>query len=182
MYLRPKCLIVGAVLVALMALVVVVHRVTISSPADTHRTTVAIARAGPSWAYPDPIRTPGVINPEITAANVEETICNPNWTTKNIRPPQAYTNRLKRNQIAEWGLPGRPAAYEEDHFISLELGGHPTDPQNLWPEAYDPRPGAREKDVVERYLHKQVCAGAMTLEEARKSITTDWYKVYREIH
>ena len=26
--------------------------------------------------------------------------------------------------------------YQEDHLISLELGGNPTDPRNLWPEPY----------------------------------------------
>jgi len=30
-----------------------------------------------------------------------------------------------------------PSHYEEDHFISLEVGGHPKDPKNLWPEMYE---------------------------------------------
>src|SRR5216683_2609243 len=29
-----------------------------------------------------------------------------------------------------------PAHYEEDHLVSLELGGHPRDPRNLWPERW----------------------------------------------
>ena len=84
--------------------------------------------------------------------------------------------------MQQWGIPGTSADYEEDHFISLELGGSPTDPRNLWPEPYGPKPGAREKDAVENYLHKQVCSGAMTLAQAQRAITTDWYKVYLQIH
>ncbi len=98
-----------------------------------------------------------------------------------IRPSPAYTSRLKRDQIISWGLAGGASDYEEDHFISLELGGHPTDPRNLWPEPYGPKPGAREKDVVENYLHRQVCSGAMTLWQAQDAIVTDWYAVYRQI-
>lgn len=44
------------------------------------------------------------------------------------------------------------------------------------------KPGAKEKDIVENYLHRQVCSGAMTLAEAQKVILTDWYKVYLQIH
>jgi hypothetical protein len=143
---------------------------------------VIVEKAGPRSAYPDPSRTPGFANPDISQANIDATICNPNWSTKTLRPPTSYTSQLKREQIREWGLPGTGADYEEDHLISLELGGSPTDPRNLWPEAYTPKPGAREKDVVENYLHKQVCSGTVTLEEAQKAIATDWYKVYVEIH
>lgn len=151
-------------------------------PALPHPKNEAPEKAGPSWAYPDPVRTPGSVNPAITQTNIKETICNPAWTTKSIRPPESYTSRLKREQIREWGLPGSVSDYEEDHLISLELGGNPTDPWNLWPEAYTPTPGAKQKDVVENYLHRQVCSGALTLADAQKAIATDWYRVYLEIH
>lgn len=68
--------------------------------------------------------------------------------------------------------------YEEDHLISLELGGSPTDPKNLWPE---PHPSTNEKDKVENYLHKQVCDGAITLAQAQNEITKNWYDVYQQI-
>jgi hypothetical protein len=153
-----------------------------SVPAPLHHMITTVDRVGPASAYPDSGRTPGFVNPDITQANVEETICNPNWSTRSIRPPESYTSRLKSQQMHEWGLPGTAADYEEDHLISLELGGSPSDPRNLWPEAYRPKPGAGEKDVVENYLHKQVCTGALTLEAAQKAIATDWYRVYMEIH
>jgi hypothetical protein len=81
--------------------------------------------------------------------------------------------------FVEYGLsPTQPqGAYEVDHFIPLELGGS-NDIKNLFPEAAEPRPGFHEKDLVENYLHKQVCDGHMTLEDAQNAIRTDWYKVY----
>jgi hypothetical protein len=143
--------------------------------------TTTAAKVGPAWAYPDPTRTPGLTNREITQGNIQQTICNSKWTTASIRPPVSYTTHLKKKQIQQWDLPGTVADYEEDHLISLELGGNPTDPRNLWPEPFSPIPGAREKDVVEKYLHAQVCAGTMRLEEAQTAIVGDWYRVYVQI-
>ena len=58
---------------------------------------------------------------------------------------------------------GDPSGYQEDHLISLELGGDPTDPRNLWPE---PRPHAEEVDRIENQLNGKVCSGEITLAEA----------------
>ncbi len=139
-------------------------------------------RVGPADIYPDPVRTPGSTNPDITQDNVRETICNPRWSTKSIRPPASYTNRLKVEQIREYGYSDSTLKdFEEDHFIPLELGGNPTDPKNLWPEPFEtsiPDGGAHSKDKVENYLHAEVCAGSLTLEQAQKEITEDWYRVY----
>jgi hypothetical protein len=54
------------------------------------------------------------------------------------------------------------ACYEEDHLISLENGGNPTDPRNLWPEPYNTMVGgvimgAHQKDVVEGFIHDEIC-------------------------
>lgn len=140
------------------------------------------SHVGPPDIYPDAARTPGAINPQITQENIRETICNPRWSTKSVRPEAAYTNRLKVEQIREYGYPdARLRDYEEDHFIPLELGGNPTDPQNLWPEPYEtsiPDGGAHAKDKVENYLHAEVCSGALTLEQAQREISEDWYRVY----
>jgi hypothetical protein len=140
------------------------------------------AHAGPPDIYPDPVRTPGAINPEITQENIHETICNPRWSTRSIRPDVSYTNRLKVEQIREYGYADfRTRDYEEDHFIPLELGGHPTDPKNLWPEPFETSisdGGAHAKDKVENYLHAEVCSGALTLEQAQHEISEDWYRVY----
>ncbi len=142
------------------------------------------AHVGPPDIYPDPARTPGATNSDITQANIRDTICNPRWSTRFIRPEASYTNRLKAEQIGEYGYSdSRVRDYEEDHFIPLELGGNPTDPRNLWPEPFEtsiPDGGAHFKDKVENYLHAEVCSGSLTLEQAQREITEDWYRVYKE--
>ncbi|MBS1856322.1 MAG: hypothetical protein JST11_13225 [Acidobacteria bacterium] len=172
---RSPALLVLLLLCAAVALFLYLNRTQTTPPAPADR-------AGPASIYPDPKRTPGAVNPDIAQENIADNICNPDWSTRGIRPPSSYTSRLKKRQMEELGLPGSSRDYEEDHLISLELGGNPNDPRNLWPEPYDAHPGAREKDVVENYLHKQVCSGAMTLAAAQQAISHDWYKVYLDIH
>jgi len=46
-----------------------------------------VTRVGPSYLYPAHATTPGLVNPDITQANIDQTICNPQWSTKSIRPP-----------------------------------------------------------------------------------------------
>ena len=115
-------------------------------------------REGPR-VLADPDRTPGVINPEVTQANIGETICMEGWT-RTIRPPTSYTSELKIRQMREYRVGGLPSDYQEDHLISLELGGHPTDPRNLWPE---PAERARDVDEIENELNAKVCSGELTL-------------------
>lgn len=50
---------------------------------------------------PDPTRTPGVANPDVTQDNIKQTICVSGWT-KTIRPPSSYTSKLKLEQIKEY--------------------------------------------------------------------------------
>jgi hypothetical protein len=116
----------------------------------------------------DPVRTPGVINPDVTQATIGATICVRGWT-RTVRPPTDYTNELKRSQMRDYGVRGPLSDYQEDHLISLELGGHPTDPRNLWPEPY---PRASVVDRIENELNAQVCSGALTLEEAQRREST----------
>ena len=67
--------------------------------------------------------------------------------------------------MPEYGETGPPSAYQEDHLISLELGGSPTDPSNLWPEPY---PRAADVDKIENELNDKVCSGELTLAEAQR--------------
>ena len=113
--------------------------------------------------HADIVRSPGVLNPDVTQSNINSTICVLGWT-KTIRPPTSYTNALKAKQMREYGVGGAPSDYQEDHLISLELGGHPTDPRNLWPEPY---PRASEVDSIENELNAQVCSGDLSLESAQ---------------
>ena len=118
--------------------------------------------------HADPARTPGVLNPYVTQRNINSTICLHGWT-KTIRPPTAYTNALKEKQMREYGVGGSTSDYQEDHLISLELGGHPTDPRNLWPEPY---PRASAVDSIENDLNSKVCSGELTLENAQLKEST----------
>lgn len=131
-------------------------------------------------SLPDTSCTPGVLNSNVTQANIQQTICVQGYT-KTIRPPVSYTNPLKAELMRSYSLSGPPSAYELDHLVSLELGGNPVSRSNLWPEAYLPVPGAHEKDKVENYLHAQVCGGQLTLAEARRQIATDWLSVWNRI-
>jgi hypothetical protein len=126
--------------------------------AATHRgATLAPERA--SW-----VLTPGVLNPAVTQRTIRRTICRSGWTG-SIRPPSTYTSALKLRQMRTYGRTGDPSQFQEDHLISLELGGHPTDPRNLWPE---PRPRADIVDGIENDLNAAVCAGRMTLADAQR--------------
>jgi hypothetical protein len=117
----------------------------------------AVVRA--SWDL-----TPGVLNPAVTQATIASTICRHGWT-RTIRPPVDYTNALKRRQLRLYGMRGPPSAYQEDHLISLELGGSAADPRNLWPEPY---PRASAVDQMENDLNRRVCAGSLTLADAQR--------------
>ncbi len=106
---------------------------------------------------------PGAINPTVTQSNIATTICMRGWTS-TVRPPLEYTSRLKRQQMRARNLPGRPADYEEDHYVPLEVGGHPTDPRNLWPQ---PKAEAQLKDLLENALNRAVCGRRLNLSAAQ---------------
>lgn len=144
--------------------------------------------------FPDPVMHPGAIDPSETSV----VLCAKGFTTKSVRPRTSYTNKLKLLEIGAGGtitapdgvtyviageqLPGSIADYELDHLISLELGGNPVDPKNLWLEPWERRgqhlaasgTGAESKDVVENRLHREVCAGTVSLTDAQHEIATDW--------
>lgn len=128
-----------------------------------------------AWAgnKPSPKLTPGVALDVSTDA-----LCTPGYagTVRNV--PESE----KKAVYEEYGIsyhPGIGKEYEVDHLISLELGGSNSQ-QNLWPEPYAPVPGAHQKDLVENWLHRQVCSGKMELKEAQREISTDWLGVYEK--
>jgi hypothetical protein len=92
------------------------------------------------------------------------------------------------------------ACYEEDHLIPLEIGGDPTDPRNLWPEPCNTQVGgtvmgARQKDVVEGFVHDEICFDipnskqnsyipatiSVTLRSGQAILSGDWYACYESI-
>jgi hypothetical protein len=144
--------------------------------------TLLLLVAAPAfaWELPDAIATPGAVNPAITQENIATTICVPGWT-KTIRPPASYTNKLKTAQLTSgaYASPQGARTFEEDHLISLEIGGHPTDPRNLWPQPWDGPYGAHAKDRLENWLHRAVCSGRLTLAEAQAAVSSNWIAAYQ---
>jgi len=69
----------------------------------------------------DPVRTPGVLNPDVTQANIRSTICRHGWTA-TIRPPTEYTNALKTKQMRQYGETGSLSDYQEDQ-AALQVSG-----------------------------------------------------------
>src|SRR4029077_1586005 len=116
-----------------------------------------------SWSL-----TPGVANPDVRQETIATTICVAGYS-RSIRPPSDYTSRLKVEHMRAYSLAGSPSDYQEDHLISLELGGHPTDPRNLWPEPY---PRAADVDREENRLNGLVCSGELTLARAQAREST----------
>lgn len=133
--------------------------------------------------------TPGVVRTTQMHTATKTGICDEGGTDRF----RGTTEKMKNEVYAAYGvdkhrpLPGagsgtfKAPLYEIDHLISLELGGA-DDVDNLWPQPYYQHPGAREKDTVENWLHRQVCSGKMDPQEAQRSIATDWYAVYVEMN
>jgi len=134
----------------------------------------------PAWActsvagLPDPLCSPGTVDPTVTQENIHTTICVPGYS-KRIRPPVSVTYPMKRERMAAYGLAGAdPRGYELDHLVSLELGGAPTSTLNLWPEPWNGPNNAHDKDRTENALHRLVCIGTMSLQEAQHRMATNW--------
>ena len=152
-------------------------RQTTSSPAPS---------APPGVVLPNSVLTPGAASADVTPANVGTTICVAGYTAgrrhddgRTVRPPESYTETLKRQQIAQYGYADTNLAdYEEDHLIPLELGGDGYAAANLWPEPYAGT-GARVKDTLENRLKALVCGGRLELRAAQQAIASNWYAAYQ---
>ena len=129
---------------------------------------------------PDPHCTPGATNPRVTQADLASTICKSGYTA-TIRPPASITGREKRASEAAYGFNGKVSTTEYDHLISLELGGDPNSPLNLWPEPNKTRAAGvnNPKDRVEAALKTLICNAVhgkayLPLAKAQYLIATNW--------
>jgi hypothetical protein len=123
------------------------------------------------------------LTPGATASATKDQLCSQKFHTRDVR---LVTTAMKRQVFSSYKIKCWPvvtakaagvqacSAYEVDHLISLELGGA-NDVKNLWPQ---PIAEARHKDVLENWLHAQVCAGALTLQDAQHRIATNWVAEY----
>jgi hypothetical protein len=140
-------------------------------------------KAGPDSLYPDPTECPGALNDAVTQDTIMQTIGVVGWTA-TIRPSAAEMGAMKAAYCKAHGIPD-PTKGEWDHFVSLELGGAPRDPKNLWWQRYEDAThdiGAHCKDRVENALKRQIVAGQITLAEGQRLIQTDWYAVYLKLN
>lgn len=136
-----------------------------------------IASTAMAVTLPDPAITPGMALPvtaaQICVAGYSKTVRNVPMSLK-LQVYRAYGMEQPRTGYCS-GLQG----CEVDHLISLELGGS-NDPANLWPQPYDGVLNAHDKDRLENELHRLVCAGDLSLEEAQTEIRTDWTAAFRK--
>ena len=122
-----------------------------------------------SSTLPDSACSPGAV----LTTNIK-TICTVGYT-KTVRNVSTAT---KKKVFKEYDIPySQHSNYEVDHIISLELGGS-NDISNLYPESYLITNGARVKDKLENYLHKQVCNGTIAISEAQREISINWLQYY----
>lgn len=124
---------------------------------------------------PNATTTPGA------AANLTaKQLCAKSFRTGSERPDESVTEALKRNQLKAWGYADQSVKdYEEDHLISLEIGGDPQSAKNLWPELYAGKCGAHVKDKLENRLKQLVCDGRLPLAQAQQEIATNWVAAYK---
>lgn len=136
------------------------------------------ARGVPGGVLPDPTCTPGAIDPHVTAATVDTTVCRRGGYTSTVRPPVEVTDAEKRLAIAAYSYSGPAASTELDHLVPLALGGSPNSPANLWPE-----PGAspNAKDALEDALRERLCTHRIGLDDAQRMIATNWITAYQQI-
>lgn len=147
--------------------------------------------------YPDHSITPSAADPNVTQSSIHETICVKGYT-KDKRKHQ--TSKIKKDVLNRYGISWSDRSnYEDDHFLALTDGGcdccdkkgkaNDTDCSgNRWPQVYCDKEtagktcfGAREKDVVESHLNRQVCKGKLKLHEAQDKLRTDWFVEYVKI-
>jgi hypothetical protein len=162
------------------ALVVLIAALFTASPVAAAYPASAVLRTG----LPNRTLTPGATNPAVTQATIHKTICVSGWTA-TVRPPSSYTTALKFRQLVAYGFGDRRLGdYEEDHLISLELGGSPRSAMNLWPEPHHIVVGGVDlgsltKDVLENALKREVCAGTISLATAQHEIAGNWVKYWK---
>lgn len=141
-------------------------------PSGAPSTPVQRAQCQSARQLPDPVCTPGAVDPAVTQVNLATTICRPGGYT-NQAGVRNVTTATRAKVLRAYGYdPAKHFPGEVDHLISLQLGGS-NEAKNLWPER-GKVPNA--KDAVENRLHRDVCAGRITLKAAQQKIAKDWHR------
>ena len=135
------------------------------------------AAAIADYQLPDRQMTPGATR----TTNVAY-VCKPGTAAKD----RYVTQKVRSTVFAAYGVPANyqgicagTEGCEVDHLISLELGGSNA-LSNLWPQPYAGEWNAHQKDKLEHKLHKLVCSGQITLEDAQREISINWIDAYKK--
>ena len=111
------------------------------------------------------------LNPAVTQATIDRTICKPGWT-EAVRPPFRVMDQIKRDKLRAAGWTDADKnRFALDYIIPLSLGGGPDDPKNL---RLEPENELVERKALEACLPRLVCERRLMLDEVRKAIWRDW--------
>ncbi len=113
-----------------------------------------------SWAM-----TPGALNPDVTQASIRDDDLREGLDAHGPAAGLLHERAQASFSCRSTASTAHPSGYQEDHLISLELGGNPSDPRNLWPEPY---PRAAQVDQIENQLNALICSGTITLAEGQR--------------
>jgi len=145
------------------------HLAVVHDPGRVTGTLTGSCRARDDGRLPDRHCTPGTIDPAVTQADIQATICVSGYTEK-VRPPESQTGKFKFNEAYPAYHMTAGTESELDHLVPLELGGA-NDAANLWPEVGSvPNP----KDSVERALNRAICDDRIPLSRAQRAIARNW--------
>lgn len=125
-----------------------------------------------------PPETPGAVDPAITQANIDTTICRPGYA-RSARPAYAVTGPLKRRMMDAQHPGERMADYELDHLIPISIGGAPLDRRDLWLQPRRGHANAGDKNVLAYVLWRLVCTHQLPLKTAQHAIRHDWTRAYQ---
>lgn len=130
-------------------------------------TVAALAIADePDGSMPDPNLTPGLV----ASADVNEVCASDGLPGSSYsRKHRQTTQAMKREVLQRYGIHGKFRG-EIDHRTPLCLGGADAI-VNLWPQR-----DFREKDKLEAYACREVCAGRIQLQDAQLWFLGDWRK------
>lgn len=120
------------------------------------------------------------LTPGLARGLTQATVCATRWGLDH----RHVTPAMRRAVARRYGVPlssikasGKGPCCELDHLIPRELAGADA-VDNLWLQKWA---DARKKDRLENWLHREVCAGRLSLEAAQLEIVEDWPAAFARI-
>lgn len=121
-----------------------------------------------------------VPNPQLTPGAVRVMAVGEICVASDDDLDPAVPTETQQAVFAEYHVPQqqRGKQFQVDYLINPQLGGT-AEIRNLWPQPYTTVWNAQAKDMLEKRLHRLVCNGAMTLEQAQQELAGDWIASYQ---